>query len=372
MSGMNVPFLDLRRGFESYAEALDAAVREVAASGQYILGPRVRELEAAVADYLGVRHAVGCASGTDALQLAVLAAGIGPGDEVVTTPFTFAATLEAIEYAGATPVLADIHPETLNIDPERIAESITPRTRALIPVHLFGLPADMAAIMSFAQEHELVVIEDAAQSLGARWQDRPTGGIGHFGALSFYPSKTLGCFGDGGLVACRDDEMRRRLLELRNHGFDQDGEHVRLGYNSRLDEIQAAVLQVKLPQLDAAIDRRRQIAAHFDDVLSRVDARLQPEPDGFRHARGYYTLCVNDRDAVRKRLQASGVATALYYGKPLHRHRHYAGSCRYTELPVAEHVASRCLSLPIYPEMTDAEVEYVAEKTAGEIGGQSP
>jgi len=365
---MNVSFLDLKRSFEGHATALDAAVREVAASGQYVLGPHVKAFEAAAADYLGVRHAIGCASGTDALQLAVLAAGIGPGDEVITTPFTFAATAEAIEYAGATPVLVDIHPETFNIDPERIGEAITPRTRAIIPVHLFGLPADMGAIMNLADEHGLVVIEDAAQSLGARWRGRASGSIGHFGAFSFYPSKTLGCFGDGGLVACRDDEMRRRLLELRNHGFDPDGEHVRLGYNSRLDEIQAAVLEVKLPELDAAIDRRREIAAHYDDVFSRVDAGLQAEPGHCHHARGYYTLCVHDRDAVRKTLQAAGVATALYYGKPLHRHRHYSKSCRFTELPVAERTASRCLSLPIYPEMTDAEVEYVAAKTAAALG----
>jgi len=298
----------------------------------------------------------------------VLAAGIGPGDEVVTTPFTFAATAEAIEYAGATPVLVDIDPQTFNIDPQRISEAITPRTRAVIPVHLFGLPADMDAIMNIADEHDLVVIEDAAQSLGARWHGRPSGSIGHFGAFSFYPSKTLGCFGDGGLVACRDDEMRRRLLELRNHGFDPDGEHVRLGYNSRLDEIQAAVLEVKLPLLDAAIDRRRTIAAHYDEVLSRVGAGLQAEPRHCHHARGYYTLCVNDRDAVRKTLQASGVATALYYGKPLHRHRHYSKSCRFAELPVAERTASRCLSLPIYPEMTDAEIEYVAAQTAAALG----
>lgn len=367
MTDMKVPFLDLKRGFAGHAEAFDAVLRDVAASGFYILGPHVKALEKAAAEYLGVRHTLGCGSGTDALQLAVVAAGIGPGDEVITTPFTFAATVEAIEYAGAVPVLVDIDPDTFNIDPSRVAEAITPRTRAVIPVHLFGLPADLDAIMELADAHDLAVIEDAAQSLGARWRERQTGSIGTFGAFSFYPSKTLGCFGDGGLVACHDDADYERLVELRNHGFDPQGEHVRLGYNSRLDEIQAAVLGIKLPELDAMIARRRAIAAHYDEVLANTSAELQPEPDGCHHARGYYTLCVADRDALRATLNAAGVATALYYGKPLHRHKHYSKTCRFEGLPVAESTSARCLSLPIYPEMTDAEVEYVAAKTAAAL-----
>lgn len=191
MSTLNIPFLDLKRGFEAHGAAFDAAMREVAGSGYYILGPHVKALEQAMADYLDVEHTLACASGTDALHLAVAAAGIGPGDEVITSPFTFAATVESIEYVGATAVLVDIDPHTFNIDPGRIAEAITPKTRAIMPVHLFGLPADMQSIMDLAGEHDLKVIEDAAQSLGGRWQDRQTGSVGDFGAFSFYPSKTL-------------------------------------------------------------------------------------------------------------------------------------------------------------------------------------
>ena len=364
---MKIPFLDLKRGFDANADAFDAAMREVAESGYYILGPHVKALEQAMAVYLDVEHTLACASGTDALHLAVAAAGIGPGDEVITTPFTFAATIESIEYVGATAILADIDPDTFNIDVNRIAEAITPRTRAIMPVHLFGLPADMQSIMDLARAKDLIVIEDAAQSLGGRWHERQTGSIGHFGAFSFYPSKTLGCFGDGGMVACRDSDMYSRLLELRNHGFDTRGEHVRLGYNSRLDEIQAAVIEIKLPQLDGMIERRRAIAQHYNEALSKTSAELQANPDDTYHAYGYYTLCVANRDRVRQTLQDAGVATALYYGKPLHRHEHYAKTCRHHGLTAAEHASGRCLSLPIYPEMSDAEIEYVAETTASAI-----
>lgn len=363
-----MPFLDLKRGFDAHKDAFEAAIRDVAGSGYYILGPHVKALEQAAAGYLGVEHVMACASGTDALLLAAAAAGIGPGDEVITTPFTFAATVESIEYLGATAVLVDIDPQTFNIDPSRVAEAVTPNTRAIMPVHLFGLPADMQSIMDIAGAHELVVIEDAAQSLGGRWRDRQTGSIGDFGAYSFYPSKTLGCFGDGGMVACRDADAHSRLIELRNHGFDAGGEHVRLGYNSRLDEIQAAILEIKLPHLDAAIERRREIGAYYDSAFSGSAAGLQSNPDGTYHAYGYYTLCVDDRDSVRRKLGDAGVATALYYGKPLHEHRHYAKTCRHDGLPAAEHASRRCLSLPIYPEMTDAEVEYVAEATLRAIG----
>lgn len=367
MSAMNVPFLDLKRGYDAYADVIRSAIGEVAASGYYILGPHVKALEKAMADYLDVPHTLACASGTDALHLAVVAAGIGPGDEVITTPFTFAASVECIEYVGATPVLVDIDADTFNIDPARIAEAITPKTKAVIPVHLFGLPACMDAIGELAAAHDLVVIEDAAQSLGGKWQGRQTGSIGEFGAFSFYPSKTLGCFGDGGLVACRDEDMHARLLALRNHGFNPQGEHVILGYNSRLDEIQAAVLEIKLPHLDAAIERRRQIGAYYDEVLSSTSATLQQHPEGCYHAAGYYTVLVPGRDEVRQALGAAGVATALYYGKPLHRHEHYSKTCRHGGLPVAEHASERCISLPIYPEMTDAEVEFVASATAAAI-----
>ena len=365
---MNVPFLDLKRAFDARRDEFDQAIAETAASGYYILGPHVKGLEKAMAEYLDVPYTLSCASGTDALHLAAVAAGLGPGDEVITTPFTFAATVECIEYVGATPVLVDIDAETFNIDPARVEAAITSRTRAIIPVHLFGLPADMDAIMALAEKHELVVIEDAAQSLGGKWRDRQTGSIADFGAFSFYPSKTLGCFGDGGMVACQSEDMYEKLVALRNHGFNPKGEHVMLGYNSRLDEIQAAILEIKLPQLDAAIRRRREIAALYDEAFSGTVARVQAHPEGCYHAAGYYTILVPGRDEMRKTLQEAGVSTALYYGKPLSHHEHYKKTCRDTGLRVAEDASARALSLPIYPEMTDEEVEFVAETTAKAIG----
>lgn len=363
MNDMMVPFLDLQRAFEAFGPELDDCVRRVAKSGHYILGENVAALEQAATEYLKVEHVVTVASGTDALQLAVVAAGIGAGDEVITTPFTFAATLEAIEYAGARPVLVDIEPDTFNIDPQRIAEAITPRTRGILPVHLFGLPADMDAIMDIAGQHNLVVIEDCAQSLGARLNNKATGSIGSAGTFSFYPSKTLGCFGDGGMIATNDAEIRSRLLELRNHGMDTTGEHVRLGFNSRLDEIQAAILCIKLPHLDAMNTRRRQIAGYYNSTFSQTVADLQASGEGAYHAYGYYTFCVPDRDRLRQQLLDAGISTALYYGKPLHRHVHYSESCKYGALPVAEKASECCLSLPIFPEMNDVEVEYVATTT---------
>ena len=364
---MQVPFLDLKRGFATHADAFEQAIAEVAASGYYILGPHVKALEAAMAEYLDVPHTLSCASGTDALHLGVVASGIQCGDEVITTPFTFAATVESIQYVGATAVLVDIEPDTFNIDPAKIEAAITPKTRAIMPVHLFGLPANMDAIMQIAAEHDLVVIEDAAQSLGGRWKDRQTGSIGTVGAYSFYPSKTLGCFGDGGLVSCHDSDLYQRLVELRNHGFDPGGNHVRLGYNSRLDEIQAAILELKLPHFDAMIERRREIAGRYNEAFSSTAAETQANPEGTYHACGYYTILVPDRDEVRKTLQDNGVATALYYGRPLHQHPYYSNTCRITDMPVAEDAAGRCLSLPIYPEMTDAEVDYVVSTTVAAL-----
>jgi dTDP-4-amino-4,6-dideoxygalactose transaminase len=320
-------------------------------------------------DYLGVAHAVGCNSGTDALHLALAGLGIGPGDEVITTPFTFAATVEAIEYVGATPVLVDIEQDSYNIDPGRIEEALTEHTRAVIPVHLFGLPADMKRIGELARRRDLRVVEDCAQSLGAQLDGRMAGSLGDAGALSFYPTKTLGGFGDGGMVVSDDAETAGRMRRLRAHGIGEGGEHVMLGYNSRLDEVQATVVRLKLQQLDAMNERRRTIAARYNAVLGAAGAVVPGAPARAHHVYGYYTILVDNRDAVREELGRRGVATALYYGKPLHRHRHFASVCRAHPMPVAERVAGRCLSLPIFPEMRDEEVEYVAATVAELVGG---
>ena len=360
---MSVPFLDLGRAHAPYAAEIEARLRRVAESGHYVLGPNVSEFEKAAAEYLGVKHAVGVASGTDALHLALIAAGIGPGDEVITTPFTFAATAEAIQYVGGTPVLVDIDPGTFNIDVNLVERAITPKTRAILPVHLFGLPADMTRIMRIAEAHGLEVIEDCAQSLGARVGDRETGSIGTANAFSMYPTKTLGAYGDAGMVTTNSADIDRVLRELRNHGIGKGGEHGMLGFNSRLDEMQAAVLCVKLPQLDAMNERRREIATHYNDVFAGK-AQLQQLTEDDYHVYGYYTMCVPNRDSLREKLKARGVATALYYGKPLHAHKHFAGTCRFEAMPNAEQIAGEAVSLPVFPEMTDAEVDYVASTTA--------
>ncbi len=364
---MKVPFLDLARAYEELATEFDAAIAKVARSGAYVLAENVTALEAGVADYLGVSHAVAVNSGTDALHLAVAGLEIGPGDEVVTSPFTFAATVEAIEYVGATPVLVDIDADSYNIHPELITAAITGNTRAILPVHMFGLPADMRPIMTLAADHGLKVIEDCAQSFGAAVDGQRVGGIGDAGAHSFYPTKTMGCLGDGGMISTDDADLNQRLRELRNHGIGAGGEHVRLGFNSRLDDLQAALLRIKLEHIDASNDRRRKIASHYNEVLSAAGAKTPTEADGLRHVYGYYTVIVNDRDALRAHLGEAGVATALYYPKPLHLHTHFAKTCRFGALDVAERVAAGCISLPVFPEMTDSEVEFVAKTVAAAL-----
>lgn len=364
MSRMSVPMLDPRRTYAALKEDIDRCMMEVAASGRYILGNNVAAFEQEVTKFLGVRHAVTVASGTDALHLALVAAGIGPGDEVISTPFTFAATVEAIDYVGAKATLIDIDVETQNIDANHIEAAITPKTKAIMPVHLFGLPADMSRIMAIAEDHQLEVIEDCAQCMGARTNGKATGSIGTAGAFSFYPSKTLGCLGDGGMVTTNSDEIAGRLRQLRNHGQGRNYEHDMVGFNSRLDEIQAAILRIKLPLLEKNNARRRQIAAHYNQALASTSARTPATVDDGSHVYGYYTICTKDRDKLRESLQARGVGSAVYYHIPLHKHDCFAAFSRHGSLEITERVAAECLSLPIFPEMTDAEVEYVAETTA--------
>lgn len=362
---MKIPFVDLGRAYEALAPEFDARLLEVARSGAYVLGRNVSALEAAMAEYLGVAHTVAVGSGTDALHLALAGLGVGSGDEIVTTPFTFAATVEAIEYVGAQPVLVDIEADTFNIDVNQLEDAITSKTRCIIPVHLFGLPADMLQIMDIADRHGISVVEDCAHSFGATLEGRATGSFGNAGAFSFYPTKSLGCLGDGGLISTNDANIHRRLIQLRNHGIGDHAEHVRLGFNSRLDELQAAILLTKLGRIEDMNDRRRQIAAHYNSVLSKAGVITQASSGDAHHVYGYFTILVEDRDDIRKRLSDAGIATALYYAKPLHRHEYFAGTCRRCgPLETVEQVARRCLSLPIFPEMTDDEVDYVASTTA--------
>ncbi len=364
MSDIVVPFVDLQRAYEALKPEIDDRILEVTSSGHYILGECVAAFEHAAAEYLGVNHTIAVASGTDALHLAIVAAGIGPGHEVITTPFTFAATVEAIEYTGARPVLVDIDPDTFNIDANLLEDAVTPQTRAIIPVHLFGLPANMEQIMDLAERHGVLVVEDCAQCFGAAIDGEATGSFGHAGAFSFYPTKTMGCLGDGGLISTNDPALNRRLGELRNHGISDKGEHVTLGFNSRLDELQAAVLQLKLARIDEMNERRRQIAAHYNSVLSDAGAKTPRPSHGVHHVYGYYTILVDDRDTLRAQLRDAEIATALYFPKPLHKHVHFSTTCRFGPLDIAEQVAQQCVSLPIFPEMKDDEVDHVASTTA--------
>lgn len=355
-----IPMVDLKTQYRALKAEIDTAVLDALESTQFILGPNVTGLEQETAAYLGTPHAVGCASGTDALHLAVLAAGIKPGDEVITTPFTFIATAEAICYAGGIPVFVDVDPQTFNIVPELIERAITPKTRAVIPVHLFGQPADVAAIAAICDRHKLALIEDCAQSFGAAIDGKMTGSIGAFGCFSFFPSKNLGGYGDGGLVTCATAEGAEQLKMLRNHGSKVRYHHDVIGFNSRLDDLQAAILRVKLRHIDRFNQERRRVAHRYSAALN--DVVTVPFEDGKGiHVYHQYTLLSDQRDRIMAKLSERQIASAVYYPIPLHRQNVFADQCRNLSLPVAESVAERCMSLPIYPEMTNDQVDQVVE-----------
>lgn len=365
-----IPMVDLGVQYERLRSELDPAIGEVMAGTRYILGPNVNALEGELADYLGVPYAIGCASGTDALHLALRAAGIGPGDEVITTPFTFIATAEAICYCGAEPVFVDIDPRTFNIDPDRVARAVSVRTRAILPVHLFGQPADMAALESIAEENDLLLIEDCAQSFGATIGQRQTGSIGLAGAFSFFPSKNLGGCGDGGLITTSDETLADEIRMLRNHGRRVDGyEHEVVGYNSRLDELQAAILRVKLGHIDDFNRQRRRVAASYRERLADTGLELPFEDDIGRHVYHQFTTLVPEgrREAVQAALRKNDIASAIYYPTPLHRQPAFSGYNRAGSLAHSESVAERCLSLPVFPEMTEDQIDRVAECVKREV-----
>lgn len=354
-----IPFLDLKRQYEALRHEIGQRINEVLESGHYILGQHVKALEEEISDFLGARHAVGVASGTDALHLAIVAAGIGHGDEVITTPFTFAATAEAISYVGGTPVFVDIDPVTFNIDPDRIEQAITSKTRAILPVHLFGLPADMDRIMDIATQHRLVVLEDCAQSFGARLAGRATGTTGLAGCFSFYPSKNLGCYGDGGMVVTGSSALWETLCMLRNHGSNRPYHHERLGFNSRLDELQAAILRIKLKHINEYNEKRRSVAQRYNELLADVPVTTPTAPDKLTHVFCQYTIRTARRDEVRQRLTDAGIGTAIYYPIPMHRQALYESNS--SPLPVCDKVAQECLSLPIYPELSEEQIRFVAQ-----------
>ncbi len=361
---MTIPMVDLKIQYHQLKNEIDKAVLDALESTQFILGPNVTALEKDVARYLGVPAAVGVASGTDALHLAVLAAGIKPGDEVITTPFTFIATAEAICYAGAVPVFVDVDPHSFNIVSGLVEKAITPRTKAIIPVHIFGQPADMGEITDIAKRHNLVVIEDCAQSFGASVNGKMTGSIGSFGAFSFFPSKNLGGYGDGGMISCASEEAAEQVKMLRNHGSKVRYHHDVIGFNSRLDDIQAAILRVKLSYIDNFNNERRRVAHRYSEGLRGVVEPPVEDGKGL-HVYHQYTLLTDRRDEIMARLTEKQIASAVYYPIPLHRQNVYADQYRGLSLPVSESIAARCMSLPIYPEMTDDQIDKVIAAVKG-------
>lgn len=356
-----VPLLDLTPELEAHGAEFREAMDRVVESGRFILGPEVRAFEEEVAEYLGVEHAVGVNSGTDALVIGLRSLGIGPGDEVITSPFTFFATAESISMVGAHPVFVDIESDSFNLDPRRVEDAITERTRAILPVHLFGWPAPMDAILEIAERHDLLVLEDCAQSFGALVGQRRTGSLGHAGAFSFFPSKNLGAFGDAGLVATSDERIAEMARMLRAHGGKDKYHNEMLGYNSRLDALQAAILRVKLGYVDESNALRRKAAGRYEDLLSRVTGVATPQISA-GHVFHQYTLRITgaSRDEVRRFLASRGISSAVYYPVPCHCLPVYRESNKSGVLPVAEEAAAQVLSLPIWPGLTQAVQETVA------------
>jgi len=355
-----IPFLDLKAQYCSIKEELDAAMQEVLDSTQFILGPQVKQLEKRVAEYCECARGIGVASGTDALRLALEAVGIGPGDEVITTPFTFVATANTISHCGAQPVFVDIDPRTYNLDPAAVEAAITPRTKAIVPVHLYGQACDMDALLRIAREHDLLIVEDCAQAIGARYKGSKLGSLGNAGCLSFFPSKNLGCYGDGGMVVTGDEEVADKVDVLRRQGAQKKYFHEVLGFNSRLDTLQAAILGVKLKYLDGWQEGRRTVAHRYNEMLAGTPVVTPYEAPDAYHVYHQYTIRTPQRDALAAHLQAHGVPTMVYYPHCLHRQPLYADIAGDLQLPHAEQAASEALSLPIYPELAGEDQEFIA------------
>jgi len=364
------PYLDLQKQFAAIREEVMDAITHVMESQHFILGSEVEKFESELATHLEVPHAVTCASGSDALVLSMMAAGIGPGDEVITSPFTFIATGGSIARAGAIPVFVDIDPTTFNILPAAIEQAITPKTKAIMPVHLFGLAAEMGPILELARRHGLLVIEDAAQAIGARYEGKQVGNFGEFGCFSFFPSKNLGGAGDGGLVTTRDPKTAERLRMLRVHGSRKKYHHDVLGTNSRLDALQAAILRVKLRHLDSWSAARRERAERYRDLFNSHrlagDVQLPPRPEArFEHVYNQFTIRCQFRESLREHLRSNGIPTEVYYPLCLHLQPAF-GYLGYQpgRLPVAEAASNEVLSLPVYPELTDRQQDSVVRSIA--------
>jgi dTDP-4-amino-4,6-dideoxygalactose transaminase len=384
-----IPLCNLKLQYESLSEEINEAMLKVAAEARYILGPNVRAFEQEIADYCSCEHAVGVGSGTDALHLALKALGIGPGDEVITTPFTFVATTEAIGMVGATPVFIDIDPLTFNMDVTQLESRVTSNTKAILPVHLYGQSCNMDVVMDVAQRHGLSVVEDCAQAIGATWRGRPVGSIGDAGCLSFFPSKNLGAFGDAGMLVTNRTDVYERVEMLRRHGGRVKYHHEVLGLNSRLDELQAAILRVKFRHLPQWLQSRRDAAHTYNSLLAGRDEIETPHEltdngyvipqnnssdDSPVHCVYHqYTVLVERRDDLISHLKSRQVGHAVYYPIPLHLQEvHEALRFGKGSFPIAERVADRCLSLPMFPEITRTQIECVVNVLKESYGIETP
>jgi dTDP-4-amino-4,6-dideoxygalactose transaminase len=370
---MKVPFLDLKAHHAPFIDKFDRAIREVIESSAFAGGPFVEKFEEEFAAFCGSSYAIAVGNGTDALWLTLLALGIGEGDEVITVPNTFIATAEAITYCKARPVFVDVDPNAFTMNPTELEKSLTERTKAIIPVHLFGQPADMDPILDFARANGLFVVEDAAQAHGAEYKGRKAGTMGDAGSFSFYPGKNLGAFGEAGAVVTNDPELRKQIQMLRDHGQSRKYHHAMMGWNCRMDGIQAAVLSIKLRHLDEANSLRRKHALKYNQAFAGIDEVLTPfEAKYARHVHHVYAVRVQERDAVLRKLQEKGIGCAVHYPVPIHLQE--AGrSLGYTKgaFPIAENLADQFLSLPMFPELTAQQIEYVADCVSEAVGAEA-
>jgi dTDP-4-amino-4,6-dideoxygalactose transaminase len=372
---MNVPLLDLKAQYATIKSEVEAAIAEVLESQHFILGPKVEQCEKAVAAYSSCSHAIGVSSGSDALLACLMAENIGSGDEVITTPYTFFATAGAIARLGATPVFVDIDPVSYNIDPAQIAAKVTKKTRALIPVHLYGQMADMDAIMQIADQHKLVVIEDAAQAIGAEYKGRRAGSIGHYGCFSFFPSKNLGAAGDGGMIVTNDAQRAEKLRIIRGHGSKPKYYHKIVGGNFRLDAIQAAIVTAKLQHLDSWTAGRQRNAKKYDQLFAAAGlSAITPKVVGSRHIFNQYVVRVERRNELQAFLQKKGIGTEVYYPVPMHLQECFAYlGVKPGAFPESERAAAETLALPVYPEVSEQQLQYVAECVTEFVrGGSAP
>jgi UDP-2-acetamido-2-deoxy-ribo-hexuluronate aminotransferase len=356
-----VPYLDLKPQYQALSEKINARIQTVLNHGQFILGPEVVECEKALAAYIGTKYCLTAASGTDSLMLALMALGVGRGDEVITTPFSFFATAEVISLVGAEPIFVDIEPVTYNLDPAKLAAAITPRTKAIMPVSLYGQPADFDEINAIAAKHKIPVIEDAAQSFGARYKDKKSCGLTLVGSTSFFPAKPLGCYGDGGALFTNDEELNKKMEQLRVHGQESRYHHTALGINGRLDTLQCAILIEKLKRYDWEIERRDAIANRYTTALRELGDRcVVPVVKADRGSVwAQYTVLVDDRAGFAAKLKDHGVPTSIHYPTPLHHQPVYKHLREKFSCPVAESASSRCISLPMFPDMTAEQVDAV-------------